>query len=299
MPMTEKIVDIGSQPARLKCRDGQLVIEQDDTVVARTPLEEVATLVLSHSQVTITGGALAGLMANGGVAVVCDSHHSPAGMLIPIQGHHLLAERFAQQAEAPLPMRKRLWQQIVRAKIKAQSRVLTELHGDDKGLTAFVSRVKSGDPTNIEAQAAVRYWKALFGTKEFKRRTEEHDENRYLNYGYGVLRATTARAVCAAGLHPGLGIEHHNRYDPCPLASDLMEPFRPIVDRAVVKLIEEHGTQAELTPKVKSALLGALLDRFTIKGEERSLFDILARTASSLAQVFARKRKTLLLPEVP
>jgi CRISPR-associated protein Cas1 len=297
--MTEKIVDIGANPARLKTRDGQLVIERGDAVAAHTPLEEVATLILSHSQVTVTGGALAGLMAHGGVAVVCDAHHSPVGFLLPIQGHHLLAERFAQQAEAPLPMRKRLWQQVVRAKIQAQARVLTELYGDDKGLQTFVSRVKSGDPGNVEAQAAVRYWKALFGSKEFRRRTEEHDENRYLNYGYGVLRAVTARAVCAAGLHPGLGIEHHNRYDPCPLASDLMEPFRPIVDRAVVRLIERHGVQEELDPKTKAVLLGALLVRFTVNGEERSLFDILARTASSLVQVFAGKRRALLLPEIP
>lgn len=297
--MIEKIVDIGAEPARLKVRDDQLLIERGDTKVATAPLEEVAALVLGHAQVTVTGGALAGLMSHGGVAVVCDNHHSPVGFLVPINGHHLMAERFAQQAEAPLPMRKRLWQQVVRAKIRAQARVLTELHGDDKGLEVFIARVKSGDPQNVEAQAAVRYWKALFGSKEFKRRAEEHDENRYLNYGYGVLRALTARAVCAAGLHPGLGIEHHNRYDPLPLASDLMEPFRPIVDRAVVRLVETNGLQDTLDPKTKAALLGALMDRYSVNGEERSLFDVLARTASSLVQVFARKRRTLLLPELP
>jgi CRISPR-associated protein Cas1 len=261
------------------------------------PLAEVAVLVVSNPCVTFTHAVLAGLAQAGGSVVVCDGRHMPVGMLLPLEAHFTQAERFALQAQAPLPMRKRLWQSLVRAKIRAQARLLTELRGHDAGLGHLIARVRSGDPDSVEAEASRRYWLLLFDNPAFRRDRYAPDQNRLLNYGYAVLRAIIARAVCAAGLHPSLGLHHHNRYDAFCLADDLMEPFRPIVDRAVVEYCERRPDSPGLDKEAKAALVGALMGRFKLEGESRTLFDIAARMASSLAAVYARERKALILPE--
>jgi CRISPR-associated protein Cas1 len=161
----------------------------------------------------------------------------------------------------------------------------------------LAATVKSGDPANVEAEASRRYWPALFGAR-FRRNRDAEDENRLLNYGYAVLRAIVARAVCAAGLHPSLGLHHHNRYDSFRLADDLMEPFRPIVDRIVFAYCQEHGAKTPLDKDAKAVIIGSLLGRFTVEGESRTLFDIAARVSARLVEVFAGKTKTFRFPEV-
>ena len=235
--MTDYIIDLTEEPARLSARLGQLVIQRREQKDVTLPLEDIAALLVGHKAVVYTHAALAGLAERGGVFVPCDDAHLPVGMMAPLRGHHLQSERMARQAAAPLPTRKRVWQQIVRAKIRAQGRLLLALRGDDRGLPGLAETVKSGDPSNVEAQAARRYWPILFDDKTFRRDRDETDQNRYLNYGYAVLRALVCRAVCGAGLHPALGLHHHNRYNAFPLADDLMEPFRPVVDGAVVRVV--------------------------------------------------------------
>lgn len=297
--MTERIVDLSEEPARLSVRHKQMVIQRgegEDKEEITVPLSELVVLVVSHPAVRYTHGALSGLCAGGGVLVLCNEKRLPTGMLLPLEGHYAQAERFAAQAQAPLPVRKRLWRQIVSEKVKAQGRLLSSLGGRDEGLSTLAKKVRSGDPENVEAQASRRYWPALFG-KEFRRNPEAEDQNRLLNYGYAVLRAATARAVCAAGLHPSLGLHHHNRYDTFCLASDLMEPFRPLVDGAVAHLVQEAGPQAPLDKATKGALVSALLKRrFMLEGDSRTLFDVLARAASSLAAALEGRRQKLILP---
>ena len=296
--MTDRIIDIADAPAWLHSRNRLLVIEDEDGNEATVPYADLAALVVSHPRVTYSQSVLAELAAAGAAFVACDASRMPVAMLLPLVGQSVQAERFAQQAAASLPTCKRLWKQIVRAKIRAQARTLTDLRGDDQGLSNLVSRVRSGDPTNIEAQAGRRYWRALFDDNAFRRLRDAPDENRFLNYGYAVLRALVARAICAAGLHPGLGIHHHNRYDPFPLADDLMEPFRPIVDRAVVALCDARGADADLDRDAKAHLIGALTDRLGLGGEQRTLFDILGRLAVSLVRVFGGEARELVLPEI-
>ncbi len=296
--MIERIIDLSEEPARLSVDLGRLVIQrkaQDDMAI---PLEEIAVLVVAHRQVIYSHAVLAGLARAGGAFIPCDERRMPVGLMLPIEQHHLQAERFAIQAQAPLPRRKRAWQQVVTAKVRAQGNLLHELHNNDRGLLSMAQRVRSGDSENIEGQASRRYWPALFADSSFRRDREAEDQNRLLNYGYAVLRAIVARAVCAAGLHPSLGIHHHNRYDAFCLADDLMEPFRPIVDRAVARYIWEHGAEAPLDRQAKSALLAALTHkRFPVDAEERTLFDVAARTASSLVKVFAGEQEKLALPD--
>ncbi len=296
--MTDRIIDISAEPARLSVRYEQLVIERDGEVKSTVPLAEIAALVVSNPQVSYTHAVLSGLASAGAALVACDGKHLPAGMLLPLAGHFVQSERFALQAEASQPTRKRLWRQVVRAKITAQGKLLAQLYGSDLGLIAMAQRVKSGDSENIEAKASRKYWPAIFADPKFRRERHAEDQNRFLNYGYAVLRAIVARAICGAGLHPSLGIHHHNRYDAFRLADDLMEPFRPIVDGAVVKLVEERGAKAPMDPETKAAIIEALTGRMNIDGEERTLFDVAARMTSSIAAVFAGKRSKISMPEI-
>lgn len=191
------------------------------------PLADVAALIVSHPQVTYTHAVLPGLAAAGAIFVACDEKHLPAAMLLPLVAHSTQTERIGKQAALSLPTRKRLWQQIVQEQIYARARLLEERTGKDWGLTPMAAQVRSGDPQNLEGQAARIYWQNLFSPEPFRRDPEAEGLNSCLNYGYAVLRAAVARALCGAGLHPSLGLHHHNRYDPFCLADDFMEPFRP------------------------------------------------------------------------
>lgn len=296
--MTERIIDLSADAARLRIKIERLIVSREGQEDVAVPLDEVAVLIVAHREVVYTQAVLAEIAAHGGVFIACNGRSMPVGMMLPIEQHHLQAERFQHQARAAEPTKKRIWQQIVRAKVRAQARLLRELHDDDHGLGALSGKVLSGDAKNVEAQAARRYWGALFGDPAFRRYRDGPDQNRLLNYGYAVLRAQVSRAVCAAGLHPSLGVHHHNRYDAFCLSDDLMEPFRPIVDRAVVAVVATHGEEAPMDRPVKGLLIGALTGRFVLDNESRTLFDILTRTASSLAKIFMGEVKRLALPEI-
>jgi len=295
--MTDRILDLSESAARLSVRDGLLVVAREGQDPATIPLADVGVLVVSHPQVSYTHAVLAGLVAHGGAFVTCDERHLPVGMLLPVDAHYVQTERFALQARASVPTRKRLWRQIVRAKVRAQGNLLAELHGEDQGLCALALETRSGDSSNVEAQTSRRYWPALFADDAWRRNREAEDQNRFLNYGYAVLRAIVARAICAAGLHPSLGLHHHNRYNSFCLADDLMEPLRPTVDRAVYHLVKAEGPDAPLVPRTKAALLQAVTARLGLQGQERSVFDVASIMASSLVAVLEKREKHLILPE--
>ena len=261
------------------------------------PLVDLAVVLVSHPQVTYTQAVLSGLAEAGGTFVACNRRNLPVGMFLPLVNHHAQAERFAAQASAPLPLRKRIWQQIARAKIAAQSQTLKKLYDTDHGLMELLPLVRSGDPSNVEARAARRYWPHLFDNLNFRRHRENEDQNLLLNYGYAVLRAIVARAICAAGLHPSLGVHHHNRYNAYCLADDLMEPFRPLVDRSVVEYCGSHDAIESLEPAAKQWIVGDLTSRVLIRGEQRTIFDVATRVATSLAEVFLGNVKEIELPE--
>lgn len=259
------------------------------------PLAEVAALIVAHPQVRCSTPVLVDLMRAGGVMIVCDERSLPVGMMLPLSAHTLHAQRLATQASAPPPLRKRLWKQIVARKIVAQGELLRELRGGDHGLSELARSVRSGDPDNREAVAARRYWPALFDDPNFHRRFDAPDANRLLNYGYAVLRAVMGRAICGAGLHPALGLHHHHRENPFCLADDLIEPYRPLIDVAVVEHVA-RGCGTELDRVGKQALLEAILGRYQADGEARTLFDLCARTAVSLVKALDRQGDRLDYP---
>lgn len=296
--MQERIIDLSETPAALSVRYDQLVIKREEGEFP-TPLAELAVLIVANRAVNYTHSVLVGICENGAALLICNEKKMPAGMIIPYAGHFMQTSRLAAQIKTGRATQKRIWQQIIKAKITAQAALLKDIKGEDWGLTRMVGQVTSGDSFNFEAQASRRYWSALFGDR-FRRIPESGDSvNSMLNYGYAVLRSLVARAICASGLHPSIGIHHHNRYDQFCLADDMMEPFRPVVDRAVTNTMGFYGQTAGLDKGSKYLLLEEILKRkFEIKGESRDIFDAVRFMASSLADVFAQKKKKIILPEI-
>jgi CRISP-associated protein Cas1 len=296
--MEQKIIDISEEAAGLSVRNSQLVVRTHNREFS-APLEEIAGLVVSHPGAHYTHATLAGVCANGGTVVLCDEKRLPIGMLLPLSQNYVQTERMAAQLTVSLPRKKQLWRQVVVAKIRSQGRLLEYLRGDDHGLARLSASVKSGDTSNVEAQAARRYWPVLIDPA-FRRIPGRRDfTNSALNYGYAVLRGIIARAVCAVGLHPSLGLHHHNRYNPFSLIDDVMEPYRPLVDHTVFQLRESCPDSVELDRNVKAALIRPLMNRrHTIRGELRSLFDVAARTATSLFKAFGNPNGRLQYPDL-
>lgn len=254
--MIKRTVEI-SNPSRLRIETSQLVIEQNDQEAGRIPIEDLGVLILDHPAVSLTHGVLEACAGSNAVVVLCDKRHMPVSVLQPMEAHTLHARILAEQIRAREPTKKRLWQQIVQAKIAAQARNLDAIGADGKVLFEMARRVKSGDPVNLEAQAARVYWVRLFGL-DFRRDTDGDGLNALLNYGYAILRATVARAISAAGLHPALGLHHSNQYNSFALADDLMEPLRPLVDMRVCELRTEMGAEIKVEKQTKQRLLGVL-----------------------------------------
>ena len=293
--MLKRIVEISGGPARLSVANRQLVVERPEAERVTVPIEDLGVLLVDHPAVSYTHGVFTSLLDAGAAVVLCGGDHHPAGMFLPLSGHREQSERFRHQVDAPLPLKKRLWREIVAAKIAQQGIVLDHFAGKDEGLSELARRVRSGDPENAEAQAAQRYWPALFG-REFRRDRSGPPPNNLLNYGYMALRAATARALVAAGLLPTLGIHHHNRYNPFCLADDLMEPFRPYVDIRARKFTDAGSVPENLDRPAKAALLGIFNDLVEIGGKRTPLMLALHHAAASLADSFASGEPAAALP---
>lgn len=281
--MTNRIIDLSNLPAHLSAKGGLLEISLDKERSFSYSFDDLAAVVVSHPQVSFSQAALARLAGAGAVVVICNDKHMPVAMTMPIESHWYQAERFVRQAALAIPRKKRLWQKIVRAKISNQAALLVATNGSDSGLAELAKRVGSGDPANVEARAAKLYWPRLFNDKHFYRSNDEDPRNALLNYGYALLRATLARSICASGLHPSFGLHHANKLNAFPLADDLMEPYRPIVDARVVQICADESIPMDMSSPTKQALLAVLAARYRSEGEIRTLHDISARCAQSLA----------------
>ena len=266
--MIKKTLYFGN-PVYLSLKNAQLVIKLPEVVKNDTlpesfkrtsevtkPIEDIGVVVLDHKQITITSGALEALLENNCAIITCDSKSMPIGLMLPLYGNTTQNERFRQQLDASLPLMKQLWQQTIKAKIENQAVVLKEYSDvETKCMNVWAADVKSGDSNNLEARAAAYYWKNLFQIEGFTRDRDGIPPNNLLNYGYAILRAVVARGVVVSGLLPTLGIHHHNRYNAYCLADDVMEPYRPYVDRLVCGMIKQGVDYTELTKELKAQLL--------------------------------------------
>ncbi len=288
-------------PTYLKTKNEQLVVELVDTGEVKTAaMEDIGVLILDHQQITITQSVLAKLLENNTAVVTCNHTHHPTGLLLNLDGHTLQSQRFQLQVDASVPLKKQLWQQTVIAKITNQAHLLGQYRIVNKTLLGLAARVKSGDSDNCEAQAANYYWKNVFPLfPGFKRAREGEPPNNLLNYGYAILRAIVARNLIGSGLLPTLGIFHHNQYNAYCLADDIMEPYRPYVDKVVWEIVRTNGKFLEMTPSMKQQLLSIPAMDVIIDGEKSPLMNAVQRTTASLAKCFEGNSRKLLYPVLP
>lgn len=293
--MLKKILSF-SNPCHLSAKLEQLVIylKEEQKEITR-PLEDIGFVLLDHPQITCTQAVLQLLAENNIAVVVCDSRHHPASMLLHLDVHHIQAERFRHQVAASEPLRKNCWMQTIRAKINNQAAVLTQAGKDAKPLLHFAKNVSSGDPANLEGQAARYYFKTLFGDS-FIRDRFGIPPNPSLNYGYAIIRAAVARALVASGLLPTLGIHHHNKYNSFALADDIMEPYRPFVDQLVFEQVQTIADYHYINTERKAAFLSLLQQPCDTGGERSPLMVAMSYTTASLAKCFEGKTKKLVFP---
>lgn len=278
---------------RLEKHDGEP--EQSVTI----PIEDIGFVVLDHRQITITHGALSALLDNNASVVTCNESHMPVGLMLSLEGNTIQSERFQEQLSASQPLRKQLWQQTVQQKILNQAALLGELHSIETGnMQHWAADVHSGDSTNLEGRAAAFYWSQMFPTlPNFTRSREGEYPNALLNYGYAILRAVIARALVGSGMLPTLGIHHHSRYNAYCLADDIMEPYRPFVDRLVVETMSEC-CDVEVTTNIKRRLLTVPTLDVRIGGQRSPLMVAASQTTASLARCFAGESRRITYPEL-
>ncbi len=293
--MIKRIIDI-SHKAYLHLKHHQLLIDQQNKIVEQVPVEDLGILILQHPAIVLTQQVIIACQKNNVVIVFCDDKHLPYSVILPIAESHTLHNKILkQQMIITEPIRKRLWQQIVQAKIQQQEKTLAVLNKQSTHLQRLAKQVKTGDSGNCEAIAAQAYWKLLFG-KDFRRNTDLEGINSLLNYGYAILRAMLARSICGAGLHPTLGLFHKNQYNPLCLADDLMEPFRPWVDRKVYLMAQKN--EVEINQHNKLSLLGLLSETVIFNHKKMPLMVATHYLMADLKRCYNREQKKLLYPEL-
>lgn len=298
-------------PAYLSLKNAQLVIKKPDdgdlpseedmrNAIKTIPIEDIGVVILDNRQVTITSAAISALLDNNAAVITCNEKSMPTGLMLPLESHTVQSERFRNQLGASLPLRKQLWQQTVQAKIRNQAAVLKYVSGSEaRNMLVWAADVKSGDNGNMEARAAAYYWKNIFpNLDDFSRDRYNPAPNNLLNYGYAILRAIIARSLAGSGLLPTMGIHHHNRYNAYCLADDIMEPYRPFVDKLVVDILDDSSNQPELTKEIKARLLGIPVLDVTIDGHRSPLMIAATTTTASLYKCFSGECRKILYPEL-
>lgn len=292
--MLKKTILLESK-ASLTAKNLQLVVKteiRESTI----PIEDIGYLVIDHPEIFISVPAMNLLIEYNSAVILCSANHLPNGMFLNLNSHHIQQEIFKNQIDASAPLKKQLWQQTIVEKIINQGILLEKITGDKNSFPFLASKVLSGDTTNMEGVAANQYWKSFFDVK-FKRERFGDYPNNFLNYGYAILRAATARALSGSGLLNTLGIHHKSKYNAFALADDIMEPFRPIVDEKVFELMQKYDEQ-ELNTLLKSELLQLLTRTVYFRDEKSPLMVALQKTASSLQQCYAGDRKKIKYPKL-
>ena len=310
--MIKKTLYFGN-PAYLSLHNGQLIIKlpeivNNDTLpqsfkqqnVVSRPIEDIGVIVIDNKQITITSGLMSALLENNCAVITCDSHSMPIGLHLPLNCNTTQSERFRYQIEASLPLRKQLWQQTIQQKISNQAAILKSCTGAEvKCMHVWANDVRSGDSENMEGRAAAYYWKNLFCHIDgFTRDRNGISPNCILNYGYAILRAIIARSLVGSGLLPTLGIHHHNRYNAYCLADDIMEPYRPYIDRIVYSMVKKYGDNITLTKEIKSELLTIPTIDVNIGAKSSPLMIAASQTTASLYKCFNGEQRRIIYPKI-
>jgi len=300
--MIKRTVEISTHGCYVHTKDEQLLIEKDGFKVGSVPIEDLGVLILDSPQLTITSSVMRSLAEQNVAVIFTDQKHLPSSLTIPFSVNSIQTKILNAQIETSLPTKKRLWAAMISAKIANQSRALEMCGQDGTGLKEIAARVKSGDPENLEAYAAKLYWRKLFGD-DFRRDRFAVDHNMLLNYGYAIVRAATARAIVGTGLHPSLGINHKNQYNPFPLADDLVEPLRPFVDVRIFEIVRElveaaNGDEPEITlgRERKARILSLLAEDCLFDGRKLPMLVALSNYTATVKQVMMGEAEKPLIP---
>lgn len=293
--MVGRILELSCAGLSVHKQRGFLAVNADGREVGRVGLADIEAVLAANPGVMWSNTALAELAARSVPVMILGPNFNPVAVVLPLAGHHAQGARFRAQADAPRPLRKQAWAAMVRHKIAAQAAALERCGVPAERLHRLVMAVRSGDPDNREAQAAQAYWPLLMG-KDFRRDREADGANALLNYGYAVLRAATARAIVAAGLHPSLSLHHRSDGDALALADDLMEPFRPTVDLAVRRLVAGGIDRVE---DAREELIACLNADFPTHNGATPLSHMLLHLARSLAASFVDRKLRLEFPALP
>ena len=295
--MIPRIVDVSENDRFIAKQRGFITIKKGDDFYGEVPLDDIGILMISAFGATCTKDALVSLAERGAVTVLCGSKGMPSALILPVNANYESALRIRLQSHASQPLKKRLWQSVITAKLKHQSEVLNFFGHQDKAnnIGIYAKQVQSGDPQNREASGARLYWKALFG-EDFSRNPKGDWPNSLLNYGYTLLRACAARVICAAGLNPIFGIHHENSTNPFPLADDIMEPYRPLVDYYVKQAMANDIN--EMNPTAKQMISTFLWADLYFEGETTPLYVAMERLAFSLVTSFKSKKPQIEIAEM-
>ena len=289
-----KIIEINKNNVYLCIYRGFLQIKKGTEELGREPLADIDSIIVSGFSIRYSHNMLAKLCELNIPLIICGDNFMPVGYLLSYCANYEHTGRLIFQIECSLPLKKRLWQSIIKKKITNQKLVLNELGDEAKDFSRMVGKVRSGDPDNLEAQAAVRYWKRAIGI-QFCRDFKLPGINSFLNFGYAIIRSCTARYIVACGLIPSIGLHHHNKLNPFCLADDIMEPFRPYVDRKIIEM-KVNGSM-ELTPANKKELANLLNERFVMVQERLTLDNCIKQTVLSLLNSFKYKINMIKFPE--
>lgn len=283
-----------SRPTRLSLDNHCCLAETEDGPI-RLALEDLSWIVLDTPQVTLSAAVLSALAGANVLVLSCDGKHLPNGALLPLQGHFRQVGTLRTQVAVTNALKRRLWQRLIAAKIANQGEVLGRLGLEGgRGLLAMARRVEPGDPDNLEGRAAKEFFSRLF--EAFRRRRDGDVRNAMLNYGYAVVRAAIARDLAAQGFHPALGIHHDSVENAFNLADDLIEPFRPLVDLAVVQRLAERDPEAgqDLTLDDRRALAAVLSREVRLGGESFAMAHASERVVDGLLAALTERDPALL-----
>lgn len=294
--MIKRIIDISEQ-TYVYMKHKQLMLERNKETIGTIPIEDLGAVILQHPAIVITQAVIIACQKNNVVLIFCDAQHLPYSAILPISDANTLHSKVIQeQVNLTVPVKKRLWKQIVQYKLKEQALTLKLLNKNYQPIEYLSNKVKTGDKENHEAQAAKKYWRLLMGD-DFRRDPKSGEINALLNYGYAIVRAMTARAIVGSGLHPALGLHHHNQYNGLCLADDLMEPFRPWVDYLVYQLIEENEALT-INQENKKLFLGMLSQNVLWKDKTLPMMVASHHLTASLKKAYSDKSKKIYYPQL-
>lgn len=282
-------------PATLSMKNAQLVINRREVFegITTVPIEDIGVIIIDNPMVTLTIPLLNSLSEQNVAVIFCNQKGMPVSMLQNLDTNNTQGLTLRNQLSATEPLKKKLWKQIIEAKIRNQATLLNVYGRDGNILKPLYMNVKSGDADNREGAAARIYWTRLFGP-HFIRDRNQDEVNVLLNYGYTILRGAVVRAIAGAGLFPAIGLFHRGRSNAFPLADDMMEPYRVFIDDIVYRLWQE-GHEA-LNKDTKVELLKVLTCDTHFDEVKRPLMIGLSMTMSSLVKCYAKEATKLVLP---